>query len=803
MISVFIRQMRIVMQRILIFSMLLIGPLLQAQERATLSGYLKDEGNGEALIGATVYIPALNTGSTTNAYGFYSISVPRGTYQVTFSYIGYREEVREVVLNQNQRLDIELQPQSRQLQEVVITSSAEKDIQSVEMSINKVDITTIGKMPALLGEVDVIRSLQQLPGVTTVGEGASGFNVRGGTVGQNLILLDEAAVYNSSHLLGFFSVFNPDAVKDVKLYKGAVPAAFGGRLASLLDVRMKEGNNKHREINGGIGSVFSRLAVEGPMLNKKGSFIVAGRRSYIDVLARPFVDVLRNGAKLYFYDLTGKGNYTLNERNRLYLSGYAGRDVFFFDRQQGFSWGNNTATLRWNSILNDRLFVNVSGIYSKYDYALQFGEDKRDYFRWNSSIQNFTLKPAFSYFISSEHELSFGVESNYYRFEPARAAGSTNGDKVDVSLPDKQNLESALYISNNQRVNNWLSVEYGLRYSHFLAFGPGEQVSYNDTTAGVRRIPVSTLSYGRGEVMSKFGNFEPRLSVNLQLSENSALKASYNRMVQYLHLVSNTTASNPLDVWTPSSDNLKPERGDQYTLGYFSNAGANQNLEFSAEVYYRNTQNQVDYIDGADLLINRYLEGDLLSGKGRAYGLELFLQKKKGRFNGWVAYTLGRSELKTEGINRGQWYPARYDQTHNFKFTGFYDVSKRLSLSANFTLLSGTPNTFPTSRYVMQGILIPYNATDSRNNVRIPAFHRLDIAARLEGKPVRKNGKMRKNTDYWVFGVYNLYGRKNPFSIYFSQADQRVPSGQPITSQATQLSVIGTVVPAISYNFHF
>ncbi|MCU0398876.1 MAG: TonB-dependent receptor [Cyclobacteriaceae bacterium] len=776
-----------------------------AQEKATLSGYVKDASNGEALIGATVYIRSLNTGTTTNVYGFYSLTLSRGNYEVEISYVGYSPQKQSVDLQGNVRLDIELNPQSNELQEVVITGTTERSmVETVEMSVNKIDIATISKIPAFLGEVDVIKSLQQLPGVATVGEGASGFNVRGGNVGQNLILLDEATVYNSSHLLGFFSVFNPDAVKDVKLYKGAVPAQYGGRISSLLDVRMKEGNNKDYEWNGGVGTIFSRLAFEGPMLKNKGSFIVAGRRSYIDILARPFVDVLQDGARLNFYDFTGKVNYNINDRNRIYLSGYTGRDIFFFDKNQGFSWGNNTATLRWNSILNDRLFLNVSGIYSKYDYQLQFGEDDQDFFRWNSSISNYTIKPNFSYFISSNNELSFGAEGIYYTFEPANASGASAGDVVDISLDRKYNLETAVYISNNQKVSKNLSLEYGIRYSNFWSYGPGNQYIYNDTTAGVRRTPISVIPYEKGEAMSQYGTWEPRFSMMYQINENSSVKASYIRMAQYLHLISNTTASNPLDVWTPTSNNIKPEIGDQYAAGYFRTLGSEKQFEFSIEAYYRNAKNQIDYIDGADLLINEFLEGDLLSGKGRAYGLEFYFQKKTGRLNGWIAYTLARTELQVEGINRGEWYPARFDQTHNLKLTGFYELSKRWSLTGNFTLLSGTPTTFPTSRYIMQGILIPYNANDTRNNVRIPAFHRLDISARLEGKTVKKNGKVRKNTDYWVFGLYNVYGRKNPFSIYFAQSDERIPpAGKSIESQAKQLSIIGTVVPAISYNFNF
>jgi hypothetical protein len=775
------------------------------QDKATVSGYIKDSADGEALIGATILVRSLNIGSIANVYGFYSLTLPKGEYEIEYSFVGYSTIRKSIDLHQNIRLDIELVVQRKELEAVIVTGSTERPpVESVEMSVNKMDINTISKMPAFLGEVDVIRSLQQLPGVTTVGEGASGFNVRGGSVGQNLILLDEASVYNASHLLGFFSVFNPDAVRDVKLYKGAIPAQFGGRISSLLDVRMKEGNSKEREISGGVGTIFSRLAVEGPLVKDKGSFIVAGRRSYIDILARPFVDILRDGARLNFYDLTGKVNYKLGERNQLYLSGYTGRDIFFFDKNQGFSWGNNTATLRWNSILNDRLFMNVSTIYSKYDYLLQFGEDDRDYFKWNSSISNYTFKPGFSYFISSNNEVAFGAEGNYYTFEPAHASGATNGEVIDISLPRKYNLETAFYLSNHQKVNSEFSIEYGLRYSHFWAFGTGMQYEFNDTTAGVRRTPVASMHYKKGEVISHYGNWEPRLALVHQVTSGSSIKIGFMRMAQYLHLISNTTASNPLDVWTPSSQNIKPQLGDQYTMGYFRSLGNEKQYEFSIETYYRAARNQIDYIDGADLLINEFLEGDLLRGKSRAYGLEFYLQKKTGKITGWMAYTLGRTEMKVAGINRGSWYPARFDQTHNLKLTGFYELDKRWTFTANFTLLSGTPTTFPTSRYVIQGILVPYNTNETRNNVRIPAFHRLDFSARLEGKSVTKKGKIRKNTDYWVFGVYNVYSRKNPFSIYFAQSDERfAPAGESIDSQARQLSIIGTLIPSVSYNFHF
>jgi hypothetical protein len=774
-----------------------------AQEKFTVNGYIKDTSNGEALIGATVYIREIKGGSTTNEYGFYSITLPAGDYSFTFSYVGFVTNPQSVSLTKNTQLNIELVPESAQLEEVVVKGELEQaNVENLEMSTNKLEMKTILRVPTLFGETDVLRSLLLLPGVSTVGEGASGFNVRGGSVGQNLVLLDEAPVYNSSHLFGFFSVFNPDAVKDVKLYKGAVSARYGGRLASILDVRMKEGNSKKFEASGGIGSVFSRLALEGPILKNKASYIIAVRRSYIDVLARPFVQLLKDGGALNFYDLTLKTNYNINRKNRLYLSGYFGRDNFKFDKTQGFNWGNATSTLRWNHLFNERLFSNLTLIYSSYDYALQFGRDDRNKFTWNSSISNFIFKPQFTYFINSNNELNFGGEATYYTFEPANAVGVTNGKDVDISLEKKYNLETALYAGNSQKISDKFSLEYGLRFSYFQYLGPGTAYYYGDTTAGVRKPVIGARKFNSGEKIAEYANLEPRLSFRLQTSPVSSVKGSYNRMAQYLHLISNTTASNPLDVWNPSSNNIKPELADQFTLGYFRDVGEEKKYEFSLEGYLRMTQNQIDYIDGADLLVNRYLEGDLLSGLGRAYGVEAYLQKKTGKLTGWVSYTLGRSELKVDGINRNQWYETRYNQTHNLKIAGFYDLSERWSASANFIYTSGTPTTFPTSRYIQEGILVPYNVNDSRNNVHLPAYHRLDVSFRLEGRKI-KDGKPRKNSDYWVFSLYNVYARRNPFSIYFSQTDQRVPQGQPLQSQATQLSIIGTVIPSISYNFKF
>jgi hypothetical protein len=782
---------------------LLLSTPLYAQ-KATISGYVKDATNGEALIGATVYIRQISNGTTTNEYGFYSITLPSTSYDVQFSYIGYVTQLKAVDLTVNQRIDIELDAEREELEEVVIEGEREQaSVENLEMSTNKLDIKTILKIPAFLGESDVLRSIQLLPGVSTVGEGASGFNVRGGSVGQNLVLLDEAPVYNTSHLFGFFSVFNPDAVKDTKLYKGAIPSRYGGRLASLLDVRMKEGNSKRFEGAGGVGTVFSRLVLEAPIVKDKASFIVAGRRSYFDIVARPFTDVFDDGAALNFYDLTLKTNYNVNASNRVYLSGYFGRDKFLFDKNQGFSWGNRTASLRWNHLFNDKVFFNATALYSQYDYKLQFGEDNLDNFKWNSSISNFIVKPEFSWFINSENELTFGGEAIYYTFEPAKAAGTSNGTQIDVSLPEKYNLESSLFVGNSQKLTPTLSVEYGLRLSNFRYLGPGEAYTFNDTIPGVRKSVVSIETYDRGQTIVSYSNLQPRFSFKWQKAENASIKGSYNRMVQYLHLISNTTASNPLDVWTPSTRNIRPELADQFTLGYFRDIDPEKVWEVSAEVYYRASKNQVDYIDGADLLINKYLETDLLTGDGRAYGLELYLQKKTGKWNGWMSYTLGRTELKMDGINRGEWYAARYDQLHNLKLAAFYDITPKWSVSGNFVLTTGTPTTFPTSRYVVQNILIPYNANDSRNNVRLPSYHRLDLSVRIQGKQFRKSGKEKWFKTETVISVYNIYARKNPFSIYFSQRDDRTPTGLSDTSEATQLAIVGTIIPSITTNFKF
>ena len=787
-----------------ILSFLSVHYAIAEEENLTIHGFIYDKSTGEVLIGATVYVKELSTGAQSNVYGFYSLTLPAGKYTLEYRYVGYLSDIREIDLSGNQEINIELASADVQLQEIVIEGTPDDyNVTSTEMSTVELDIKTIRKVPAFLGEVDVIKSIQLLPGVSSVGEGASGFNVRGGSVGQNLVLLDEAPVYNSSHLLGFFSVFNPDAVKDVKLYKGGVPARYGGRIASILDIRMKDGNAKKFGVQGGVGTIFSRLSVEGPTIKDKGSFILAGRRSYIDVLARPFTDVLSDGAKLNFYDLTFKTNYKFNHNNTVFLSAYLGRDNFLFDRNQGFSWGNQTATIRWNHLFGDRLFSNFTTFFSDYDYSLRFGENELDKFEWKSRIRTINFKPEFTYFINSSNELIFGGDLIYYKFNPANAIGVSNGQAVDISLEKKYGFESAIFIGNDTKFSDAISAQYGLRLTNFQYLGPGNVYEWETTEPGERKVLVSSSRAEKYESIASYTNLEPRASVKIQTGPMTSFKLSYNRMSQYIHLISNTTASNPLDVWRPSTNNIQPQIGDQYALGVFKNFGPNNDYEVSVEGYYRDTKDQIEYIDGADILINEYLEADLLSGIGRAMGIEFFLKKNTGKLNGWISYTLGKSELKVNGINNFEWYPARFDQRHNLKVVGYYELNPRWTLSANFTLLSGTPTTFPTDRFTQQDYLIPYNAYDSRNNVRIPTFHRLDVSATLNGKKYRKNGKERKNQDYWVFGFYNVYARRNPFSIYFSQGTERPLMGEPIETFATRVSIVGTIIPAISYNFSF
>lgn len=789
----------VVLFALLIFS----SEIILAEDKFTISGYVKDSTNGEVLIGAIVRIKEVSTGARSNPYGFYSIYLPKGTYTVSCSYIGYETYESTIALNEEQKLDIKLKPQNTTSEEVLVTAEKEnQNVQTIEMSTIKVQMTEIKKIPALLGEVDIIRSIQLLPGITTVGEGSSGFNVRGGGIDQNLILLDEAPIYNSSHLFGFFSVFNPDAVKDVKLIKGGVPAEYGGRLSSILDVRLKEGDNQEYQVEGGIGFIFSRLSVEGPIEKDKGSFIIAARRSYIDILAKPFLSGDLADAEFNFYDLTLKANYQLGENDRIFLSGYLGRDVFASGFK--FNWGNATSTLRWNHLFGNDLFLNSTFIYSNYDYSLQFGTGDQDLFKNDSKIINFSFKPDFTYYLNPENTITFGGQSTFYDFVLGNATAISAGASSNLSIEDKFALESALYINNEQIINNDITISYGLRFSLFQFMGEGHAVTLNDTTAGLQRSIIDYKKYDVWDVIQNYSNFEPRLSLKYQFDEMSSLKTSYNRMAQYLHLMSNTTAASPLDVWRPSTNNIKPALTDQFTVGYFRNFDDNT-YETSAEVFYKLSQNQVDYIDGANLFINGRtipgqttqidaIETDLLAGDCRAYGVELYLKKRKGDINGWVSYTLGRSERRVLGLNNDEWFANRFDRTHNLNVVFNYDYTKALNFSANFIFASGTPGTFPTNRLEIQGNVVPHNAFGLRNNYRIPPTHRLDLS--LTYRPEKDPDSNFEN--YWVFSIYNVYNRRNAYSVFFQQN-----ADNPQMTEAVRFAVIGSVVPSVAWNFSF
>ncbi len=776
--------------------------------KATVSGYIKGAEDGEALIGAGIYVEELKTGATSNVYGFYSLTLPQGKYTLKFIFLGYQTQIKTIDLKENMVLNAELEEEARQTKEVVITgeqTEIEANVKTTQMGVNKLDIKTINRIPPLLGEVDIIRSIQLLPGVTTVGEGASGFNVRGGSIDQNLILLDEAPVYNSSHLFGFFSVFNPDAVKDVKLVKGGIPAQYGGRISSLLDIRMKEGNNKRLELKGGIGLLSSRFSVEGPIKKEKSSFILAGRRTYFDLAFPISSDEQIKKTVAYFYDLTAKVNYKFDEKNTLFLSGYFGRDKFGFGSAFGFEWGNATTTLRWNHIFGPKLFSNITAFYSNYDYQLNI-ESNDDAFNWRSTIENLSFKPEFTWYLNDKNTITFGGQILHYDFLPGKTTIISDGKTRVNRLADKFAFENSLFISNDQQISRRIGITYGLRYSNFLNVGAGTKLILVDTTPGIKKRVIEKQRIETNKVLAGFNNLEPRFSIKYELTENTSLKASYNRMAQYIHLLSNTQASVPLDVWTPSSNNIMPQIGDQIALGYFRNfILGGQEFEFSAETFYKEMQNQIDYIDGADLLLNQTVEAELMSGFGRAYGLELFLKKRKGKFTGWISYTLSRSERQVAGINNRDWYPTRFDKTHNLYLVGNYELNERWNIGANFIFSSGVPGTFPTNRIEYQGFVIPHNADGLRNNYRLPAYHRLDISATYEPR-ANENRKWKSS---WTFGLYNVYSRRNPFGIYFRQ---EVPKENPTpaervdqssNTEAIRFSVLGIPVPAVTYNFTF
>lgn len=769
---------------LILFSFLLLNPLVKAQTKYTISGYVKDEKTGEELIGATVFIKELkHTGTSTNAYGFYSLTIPEGKYTITAQFIGYAARFIPLSLYQNITQNITLTETLTRLDEVVVSGEKkDNNITKIQMGVEKLNIHEINNIPVIFGEKDILKTIQLLPGVKSAGEGNSGFYVRGGNADQNLILLDEATVYNASHLLGFFSVFNADALKDVTLYKGTQPAEFGGRLSSVLDIRMKDGNDKKFGVEGGIGLISSRLKIEGPIVKNRGSFTISARRSYADLFLKLAKDSAIKQRKLYFYDLNVKANFRINSNNRIFLSGYFGKDILGFGDQLGVSWGNATATLRWNHLFSEKLFSNTSLIFSNYDYNINTplaGTDGEII----SRIQDFHFKQDFQYFPNTKNKFKFGFNSIYHKIIPGAIIAKSDLSINELNLAHKQALDNAIYISHEFKPSYLISFEYGIRLTTFSTIGPGDFHTYNE-----QGEIIKTLTYKKGEFVKSYFNIEPRFAVNYMLNEKSSLKASYNRNTQNLHLLSNATSGNPTDLWIPGSNNVKPEIADQISMGYFRNL-KNNLLEFSAEVYYKYLQNQIDYKDGAELRFNEYAESQILFGSGRAYGVEFLLKKKHGRLHGWIGYTLAKTEKKIAGINQGEYYDAKQDRTHDISIVGIYELSKKWIFSATWVYYTGNAVTFPGGKYEVAGRVVNYYT--ERNGYRMPAYHRLDLGATWQRK------KTEKYESSWNFSLYNAYGRENAYTITF-----QVNPNDPTKTQAVQTTLFRWV-PSITYNFKF
>ena len=774
---------------------------LFAQENYTISGIVKEAENGETTFGASVFLKGTTIGAVSNEYGFYSITAPKGNYTLVVSYIGFADVTQEITLDQNFKINFEIKEDATQLDEIVISSEEPErvSLRSPQMSVSKVKVSTIKKMPVVLGEVDIVKAIQVLPGVTNTGEASGGFNVRGGAVDQNLVLLDEAIIYNTSHLLGFFSVFNADAIKDVKLYKGAIPAKFGGRVSSVLDVRQKDGNTNKFMLTGGIGAISSRLAAEGPLFKDKGSFLVAGRGSY----AHLFMKASGEENSANFYDLNLKTNYKLNENNKLYLSGYFGRDNFKFEDSFSSGYGNLSGNLRWNHIFNEKLFSNASLIYSKYDYDLEIDSDKFD---WVSSIKNYNIKYDLKYYASDKVKLDFGVNAIYYDFDPGAIEPTSEESPINaLQLDKKRAFESGLYINAEHKLTDRLTAQYGLRLSSFSRLGGQSLVDYANNQPVVYNqalgiyqagTAIGETEYSKKDEIKTFSNLEPRLGLSYQLNESSSVKAGYSRTAQYIHLLSNTSSVTPLDVWTPSGKFIKPQLSDQYALGYFRNF-KNKTYSFEAEVYYKTVDNRIDYIDGSNLIGQNTIETEILNGESRGYGLELLFRKSKGRFTGLFGYTISKSEQRTlgggaggSGINNGNWYNTAQDRTHDFSLTGSYKLNDKWTFGSNLVFQTGRPVTYPNGQYQYEGVSVA-NFSD-RNSNRLASYHRLDLSATYI--PNRKPNNRWKGE--WVFGLYNVYNRKNAASVSFGQ------NKETSVNEATRTSIFG-IVPSVSYNFKF
>jgi len=775
---------------------------ISAQDKYTISGSVYDKKGNETLIGATIFFSDLNIGTTTNEYGFYSITISKGTHIITVSYLGFSDESKIIELNNKTSLDFYLSESSQALDEVVIQTDIEKiNIKSTQMSVNKLTSKTIKQIPVVLGESDIIKSIILLPGVTSAGEGASGFNVRGGAADQNLILLDEAIVFNSSHVFGFFSVFNPDVIKDVKLFKGGIPSKYGGRLSSVLDIYQKEGNNKEFKLTGGIGLISSRILAEGPLKKEKSSFLIGGRSSY----AHLFLPLIDNNNEAYFYDLNTKFNYRLNKKNNIFLSAYFGKDVFGINNSFINKYGNAVTNLRWNHLFSDKLFSNLSLIYSDYFYGLIL-----DFvgFEWDSGITNINFKYDFNHFLKDDLKLSYGVNNIYTKFNAGEIFPNRDDSGIiPFKLTEKYANEFAFYLEADHNISDKFSLKYGFRFSNFSRLGQDELNTYeNDNpliyNQQLQKYEPATanglISYERSDILKSFNNFEPRLSFSYLLNSDSSIKASYNKMAQYLHLLSNTSSPTPLDIWVPSGTFIKPQILDQYAVGYFKRI-KDGDFSLETELFYKDVKNRIDYINGANLVANNEIETVILNGKSRAYGLEFMFRKNEGKLKGWLAYTLSKSEQLTSGrnsiepgINNGKWYNTPYDKTHDLSINASYELSTRWKFNSNFLLQTGQPTNYPVGQYEFQGLNVPIYNDNLRNADRLPTYHRLDLSATLT--PIKNNN--RNLQAEWVFGIYNIYNRKNAASIAFSR------NTETSTNEAIKTSIFG-IVPSVTYNFKF
>lgn len=782
------------MIKLKIVFLLLISVFIVKAQEVTISGYIKDVANGEALIGATVFIPSLNEGTASNAYGFYSLTIPAGSYRIQVSYIGYKTLDEALKVEKDASRSFSLSTDSEQIDEVTVTGEATNaNVERIEMGMTKLPVKTIQKLPAFMGEVDIIRTIQLLPGIQSGGEASSGLYVRGGGPDENLIILDEAPVYNASHLMGFFSVFNSNAIKDIQVYKSGIPAEYGGKASSVIDIRQKDGNSKRFGFDGGIGNLSSRLTLEGPIIKDKWSFILAGRRTYYDVAGKTIgIEELKDNT-IYFYDLNGKSNLIINDKNRVYLSGYMGKDVFSLGESLYMKWGNATGTARWNHIFGDNLFMNLSAIYSNYDYNLGVPGENADNFDWSSRIRDYNAKLNFTLFFNPQNTIKFGLNSIYHQFEPGKV--NTKGENsmfTDMELAHYQAYESAAYITNEQKVSERFSLQYGLRLSHFQQVGPGKVNHYLNPEKPRKDEITKTTEYGKGvRIGSAFDHLEPRIGMKFTLDPSSSVKASYNRMVQNLHLISNTQSPSPLDIWLPTSTYIKPLIVDQVSMGYFRNFADNM-WETSVEVYYKNMKNVLDYKEGAELFLNETIETELLNGKGHSKGMEVLLRKIQGRLTGWLGYTLSRTMREIEGINNGNPYPSSYDRTHDLSVVSNYELNKRWNFAANFIFATGNPITYPVAKYTIQGNQI-YEYSD-RNSNRLPNYNRLDISATYDFK---KNEQHRFQQSI-NFSLYNVYGRRNAYSI-----TPRANENNPVQTEFVRLSIIGAPIPSITYNFKF